>query len=473
MKHVLFAGAAALVLTAPVMAQTATSAADLAAAQAQIDALKQQLEKLEATVDYLKANASAQHKDAAVAAVDVATLKTAADRFTWSGDFRFRHELADQAVDNNSDEHTRQRDRIRVRFGVLAKVNDSLNVKLQLSTINTGNDSARSTNQTLGTSWDRRSVGFDLAYVDWKFDPMANLWLGKMPQPWVTTSSYFWDRDLTPEGAALKFTRGPLFANASYLWLNERNVSGNQAASSDASMAGIQVGWKQNFGKNTFTAAAAYYDVANVQNQVTKYSSVSVAPPGGGDVVTTTCTIDGAFGAGQGTGDNSFGNTTYTGPAPQVGSGTTCTRLLSDFSFWSALLQWDTAVGRFPLTVFADYMQNTAAKVNPKVNKTLDGAAAFGFMFNKASAPKSWEVGVQYEQNGKDAVFGQFVDSDFGGGNTDAKGWVFKGAFVPATNWTLNGTFFLNKLNYDGVPSSDAKHELDYKRVQFDLNYKY
>ena len=160
MKHVLFAGAAALVLTAPVMAQTATSATDLAAAQAQIDALKQQLEKLEATVDYLKANASAQHKDAAVAAVDVATLKTTSDRFTWSGDFRFRHEMIDQAVDNNSDEHTRQRDRIRVRFGVLAKVNDSLNVKLQLSTVNTGNDSARSTNQTLGSSWDRRSVGF-------------------------------------------------------------------------------------------------------------------------------------------------------------------------------------------------------------------------------------------------------------------------------------------------------------------------
>ena len=59
------------------------------------------------------------------------------------GDFRFRHELIDTAADNNSDSHTRQRDRIRVRFGVLAKVNDTVNVKLQLSTVGEGNQSAR------------------------------------------------------------------------------------------------------------------------------------------------------------------------------------------------------------------------------------------------------------------------------------------------------------------------------------------
>ena len=42
-----------------------------------------------------------------------------------------------------------------------------------------------------------------------------------------------------------------------------------------------------------------------------------------------------------------------------------------------------------------------------------------------------------------------------------------------ATNWTFNVTAFLNKLNYDGVLSTDSKHDLDYKRYQFDLNYRY
>ena len=104
MKIARFAGtaAAALVLAAPVMAQTAGSSADLAAAQAQIDALKQQLERLEATVDYLKANASAEHKEKAEAASDVAALKAASDKYTWSGDFRFRHDMQDRAPNDTT-----------------------------------------------------------------------------------------------------------------------------------------------------------------------------------------------------------------------------------------------------------------------------------------------------------------------------------------------------------------------------------
>jgi hypothetical protein len=475
MNKVLVAGTAALTLSLanPLMAQSTATGTDLAGAQAQIEALKQQLERLEATVDYLKANASAERKDAAQAAVDVGTLKSASDKFTWSGDFRFRHEIIDQAVDNNSDAHARQRDRVRVRFGVLAKVNDDISFKLQLSTVGTGSDSTRSRNQTLGNDWNSESIGLDLMYADWKMNALSHLILGKQPMPWTTTASYFWDKDLTPEGAALKWARGPWFANASYMWLNERNIGGNQGASTDATMAGTQLGLRQSLGNNTLTLAAAYYDLAGVQGQVVKYSSTSIASAGGGPVVTSTCTIDGAFGAGAGTGDNSFGNTTYTGPAPQLGSAAPCTRLLSDFNVWSALLQWDTSFGRFPFTVFADYMKNANAKVNPKVDKTLDTATAFGFTFNKASAPRSWEFGALYEQNQKDGVFGQFVDSDFAGGVTDAKGWTFKGAYVLASNWTFNLAYFLNKLNYGGVPITDSKHDQDYKRLQLDLNYKY
>ena len=472
MKKILIASGLALALAAPVLAQT-PPAMDLAAAQAQIDALKQQLERLEATVEYLKANAAAERKDAAVAAVDVSSLKTTASKYVWSGDFRYRHELIDQANDNVSDAHTRQRERIRLRFGVLAKVNDSITAKLQFSTTNAGTDSARSTNQTLGTSWDKKPLSIDQAYVDWKASPVFNLQLGKTPLPWTTTASYFWDKDLTSEGAALKFARGPLFAGAYYDWLNERNSGSSQGASTDATMAGLQAGFKQSFGSNTFTAAVAYFDLQGVQDQIVKYSQTQLADTTTGVVTTTTCAIDGAFGNGFGTGDNSFGNSTYTGPAPQVGSATSCTRLLSDFNVISALLQFDTMVGKYPLSVFADYMKNNAARVNPTVNKTLDGAAAIGITFNKAAAAKSWELSTVYEQNGKDAVFGQFVDSDFGGGSTDAKGWAFKGAWVPATNWTLNGTYFLNQLNYDGLVSSNTKHDLDYKRVQLDLNYKY
>jgi hypothetical protein len=483
MKKILIAAGFALIVAAPLMAQSPPDPAgaamtDMAAAQAQIDALKQQLERLQATVDYLKANASAERKDAAVAAVDVNTLKTNAARYAWSGDFRFRHEAIDVANDSLAAAHTRQRDRIRLRFGVLAKVNDSINAKLQLSSTNVGADSARSTNQTLGNGWDRKVLSIDQAYVDWKASDLLNLTLGKMPIPWVKTASYFWDNDLTPEGTALKFARGPLFAGVYYDWLNERNSSSSQAASTDATMAGVQVGFRQGFGKSTLTGAVAYFDINGVQDQIVKFSQTQVADPVTGVVTTTLCAIDPAFGGGALLGDNSFGNSTYTGAAPQVGSNTSCTRLLSDFNIVTALLQFDTMVGKYPLSVFADYMKNNAALANPTARKTLDSASAVGVTFNKASAAKSWEISALYEQNGKDAVFGQFVDSDFGNGATDANGWAFKGAWVPATSWTLNATLFLNKLNIEGVapapnPATATKRSLDYKRLQLDLNYKF
>jgi hypothetical protein len=199
--------ALAALMTLPALAQNAPANPELESAQQQIEALKVQLERLEATVEYLKANAQASRKDAAVAAVDVSALKTTASKYTWSGDFRYRHEL----IDAEEAATGRARDRIRLRFGVLAKVNDTINAKIQLSTTNAGNDNARSTNQTLGTGWDRKPLSIDLAYVDWKASNLFNVVLGKMPIPWTKTAAYFWDNDLTPEGAALKFTRGPIF----------------------------------------------------------------------------------------------------------------------------------------------------------------------------------------------------------------------------------------------------------------------
>lgn len=147
--------------------------------------------------------------------------------------------------------------------------------------------------------------------------------------------------------------------------------------------------------------------------------------------------------------------------------------MLSDFDVINALVQFDFTAGKFPMSVFADYMQNTRAKANPVAGKKLDTAYAAGVTFNKASAPKSWEVGVIYQVGEKDAIFGQFHDSDFGNGNTDTKGIVVKAGYVPAANWTLNGTYFINKLNNDGVASTASTHDLDYKRLQLDLNYKF
>jgi Putative porin len=381
------------------------------------------------------------------------TASVAASKYTWSGDFRYRREL----IDPEENITGRGRDRIRVRFGVLGKVNDSINFKLQLSTTNAGNDNPRSTNQTLGTGWDRKAVSFDQAYVDWKATNTLNLILGKQPIPWITTASYLWDKDLTPEGAALKFVRGPLFAGVFYTDLNERDSGTSSAAATDAYMTSAQLGWRQAVGKVTFTGALQYHDVNNVRDRV---------------VLTTTtpaCTVDGAFGSGQGTANNAFGNTTYTAGAPIAGSSTVCTRLLNDYNLLEALGQIDFVAGRYPISVFVDYMKNDG--VLSSVTNKQDTAYSAGIVFNRATAAaKTWEIGYVYQKTEKDAQFAQFHDSDYGGGVTDNTGSVIRVAYVPMPSWTLNGTYIINDRFVD---PRDAVVTRSYKRLQLDLNYRY
>ena len=65
----------------------------------------------------------------------------------------------------------------------------------------------------------------------------------------------------------------------------------------------------------------------------------------------------------------------------------------------------------------------------------------------------TWEFGVLYQKIEKDALFGQLVDSDFGDGNTDSDGFVLRGGYTVARNWTINATLFMNELSND-VPQN-------------------
>ena len=78
-----------------------------------------------------------------------------------------------------------------------------------------------------------------------------------------------------------------------------------------------------------------------------------------------------------------------------------------------------------------------------------------------------------YEKLEKNALFGQWVDSDFGGGNTDVKGHAIRAGYAPLKNTVLNLTYFINKINVDaGVPNT-ANPERNYNRLQVDFNFKY
>ena len=139
-----------------------------------------------------------------------------------------------------------------------------------------------------------------------------------------------------------------------------------------------------------------------------------------------------------------------------------CSTLLNDFNLIDGFVQADFTVGSQPLTLFGHYLQNQEAS-------DLDAAWASGFSYGKASNPMTWEFGYFYQSVEKDSQFGQFLDSDFGGGVTDTKGSVFRLGFAPAKNWVLNGTYFMNDRFVDAAGATQR----NYDRYQLDLNFKF
>lgn len=344
--------------------------------------------------------------------------------FTFKGDFRYRYELIDQQYTPG-----RTRDRIRMRVGFVAKVNSTVSTELGLAS-SEGND-PRSSNQTLGGENSRKDLFIDLAYVQWQATPELKFTGGKMKYPWVRAgSSVLFDGDVNPEGLAVNWSRGGLFASAFYNHLEERSASG------ESSMAGAQVGVTVKPGEGQLMLAAGVFD----------FNSVRYRNP---------------FHGG-----NAYGNTTTTTGC--IGGATTC--LAFDYNLLEGIVEYTRPVGGRPLTLFADYIRNDAA------GNGLDTALSTGFSWGRASNPGSWEVGYFYQRVDKDAVFAQFIDSDLGGGNSDYRGHVVRAAYAIARNWTANATWHFGETNVDvaaNVAGVGAVRSRDYKRLQLDLNFKF
>jgi hypothetical protein len=448
-KKLLIPGAIALLVAAPAFAQSKTSLdqvmKDLAALTDRVGRLEQdntqlktenatlkaENDRLEATSEYLKDNASATRKQLAedgpkvADAAKIAKGAEWASRISWKADVRYRYESVDpEAVVEQ------QRQRVRARLAMTAKINDTLTGTIGIAT-NGGTGDPRSTNQTLGEGWTRKGIGLDLAYVDWKPVDSFGMSFGKMPQPWYKVTGYFFDNDINPEGISARFATGPFFANAFAMQLSER------AAASDASLLGGQLGFTGQLGGVKLTGAIGYFDVGSVQGEVTTTST------------TVPCTANPTFFGGP------QGNTTVNNLAG-------CPTLVNDYNMIEAVAQAEFTIANQPLQIFAQYIQNEEAD-------DLDTGWLAGFNWGKASNPRSWEFGYAYGLIEKDAQFGQFVDSDFGGGVTDVDGSVFKIGFAPAKNWVLNGTYFMNSRFID----APGAIERNYDRYQVDLNFKF
>jgi hypothetical protein len=383
-------------------------------------ALKATNERAEATQDYLKAQTKELRATSASLLNDTSKVKGAdwATRIKFKGDLRYRNEgIKTEGVD------TRVRDRIRARVGFDALVTDNLSVAVQVAT---GADDPRSPNQTLTGQSSRKPFGLDQAYFDWRFAQGFKLTGGKMKYPYVRAgNSLFYDGDYNPEGLAVSFERGMWFGSAYNFWLTERSTR------AESSLYGAQLGARIPVGSGSnLMLAGGYFDTGASQGRCDLF------------------------------GNSGNGNTTIPITTPPCGVGNNQS-LAYDFNIAEVLTEFNTTVGSWPLMIFADYANNSQA------DNGLDTAYSAGFLFGKASNARTWEFGYMYQSVQKDALFGQLVDSDFADGRTDGDGSVFRLAYAPVKNWTINGTYFMNTLN------RDVGTQLDYGRWQLDFNAKF
>jgi len=236
-----------------------------------------------------------------------------------------------------------------------------------------------------------------------------------------------------------------MFFGSAYGWWLEENFDSNpDNQNADTIMLGAQLGAKfALFGGET-RVAAHYYDLGGGEGSNPFYSG-------------------------------SNGNSTETETLPTTPA-TTRQVLLYDYNVLVLSGEMGLTLGNLPLSFWADYAQNMAGDVQE------DTAYGVGVTLGKASNAKTWEAGVFYQSIDKDALFAQMIDSDFGGGVSDAEGWVIKGGYAPVKNVTLNGTYFINTRTTCGTGNSPNNrecgagipdYELDYNRLQLDVNYKF
>lgn len=520
MKLTALSAAIALALTLPV-AGTALAAAskapasaaapaatedEIRAVRAQLEALSERLQRLEQSNQQLEQqNSALRAENAKIAAAEQETQKSTeaqadaiakaatkasgadwASRIKLNGDFRYRDEQIER--DLRSDQ---TRDRIRARFGFTAKATDTVTVGARLAS---GADDPRSSNQTIGaadTAEARRSIGLDQYYAVWKPLPEFTVTGGKMPYPFFRPGqSALNDPDINPEGLAVGYQEGIFFGNAFGFWITERaasnynpttGVTSSLAADRQGTIyAGLQLGVKAPLGPDTnLTAALMYTSLGAGKGRIpywfaggtipvtTTYTDTTTCqpapnpiPPGYVPVCTTTTVATTA------------NNITAITQAANGNSVNADGSLKYDYHVSQLSLEFNTKLATLPLQVYADFAKNGGAS-------DQDKAYTAGFMLGKAIEKNSWEVGYTYEKLEKDAYYGGFVDSDFGAGFTDTSGSLFRFAYAPAKHWTLNVTYFLNKLNVSGLSNVAVQSATlfkpgeTYKRLDLDFIVKY
>jgi hypothetical protein len=300
----------------------------------------------------------------------------------------------------------------RVRLGVVAHVNDQVDAVIRLST---GNQSTPvSTNQIIGTYFNRGGVMFDLAYLQWKPWEFLTVWGGRMPNPWFS-SPLVWARDLNFEGLSMTVRKPVTASLVPFLTVGAFPLQQNDFSQHNKWLVAGQVGL-ENINQKGVAAkfGAAYYYFSNItgvannpadpdatdwtaplyQQKGNTLFNISATP----NVITTALAAE-------------FKELNLTGNI--------------DIGFWDPyhILFLGNYVNNLGFNQ-ADVAQNTGNPNQPRDTLGYQVGMAVGYPVIQDFG--QWNAQLDYRYVEGDAVVDAFNDSDFHLGGTNAKGWTLE-----------------------------------------------
>lgn len=432
------------------------------------------------------------------------------DRIKVDGDFRFRYQ-SDHAGNNNTSAYNylasedlndgiiraadfasylpansgvatgsttdnRNRERIRLRLGITAKVSDEVGVGVRLAT---GSTTDRvSTNQTLGQSLNKYPLLVDRAFV--RLTPVegVDVLAGRFPNPWFSTDMV-WSENLNFEGLATtarweqpEATFVP-FATVGAFPLREESPP----TRGGRWLYGAQAGASWVPAERTrLKFGVAYYQYKNMagrQDQDYTLSGTTFSPGA------TYGQYEYAAGLRQ------KGNTLFeTNPAspsnlaPVWGLAyqfkplvLTASAEFTHFSPYSLLLSGEFVKN----TGFdkADFQRRSGLNLDPGgKDKGYQLKAAFGAA--EVRDPGQWQAAVSYRYLGSDAVLDAFNDSDLGLGGTNVQGYTLGFTYGLYRNTNL-GLRYLSSRTIDSPINDQFEPNAQYRvnSVQVDLNVRF
>lgn len=174
----------------------------------------------------------------------------------------------------------RQQMRVRARLDLDAAVADDLSAGFRFTSGN--NTNPVSTNQTLGTDFNKLSFVIDRAYLEYRPGENLSIWGARMPNPWFSPTDLAWDDDLNFDGIAaqLRGTRGrfgfaPFMTVGAFAVQNTAfdfpSTSASKVDSHDKWLFGTQIGFESGGQSWSLKEALTYYHYRNIEGRHSSY----------------------------------------------------------------------------------------------------------------------------------------------------------------------------------------------------------